>query len=565
VLPALAGRAKKFDRLAWALLAVAMCVSATWLMLAGRGLTISGDEVYYYARFIDDGGAVRPGGGLEYFLAPHNGHLVVLGKLIYRGLFLTVGTDYTVFRALEVAAVLATVLLFFVLVRRRLGPIWALIPSVLLLFLGFAAETLVWPFNLHTVLALAFGLGAVLSLEREDRRGDLLACGLLFLSIACVELGLAFAVGVAVSVIRRPDRARRAWIFAAPIAIYVIWWLWARRFGQTNFELTNVHLIPTTLTDALTAVIGSLLGLNPTGEGVPTYVTTVTGWATAAAVLAAIGLGLRIRRGSVPRWLWVSLGVVLAYWLMIAMSGSPGDSVRYVFVGSVMVLLIAADAVRGMRLTRVTLIVAGCVVALAIPPNVAKLYDALHPRVVDAENTRAEDAMLELARPTVSPRYVPGIDPRVETVGGHVNLPLSAGHYFRASDEFGSLAYSLEELRGKSERVRLIADTALVDALRISTHPTDRPSEPEACATSRDGYPGHSVYFPLPRRGVLLGPHWKFPVNVELSRFGDGDPGVELGQLAPDRWATLRAPSDSAPTRWRVWVDGPVYVCPLAR
>ena len=174
-------------RLTWILLAVAMCVSATWLMIAGQGLTFSGDEIFYYARFVEDHGMVAPGGGLEYFLAPHNGHLVVLGKLIYRGLFLTVGADYTVFRAVEVAGVLTCSGLFFVLARRRVGPWAALIPSVLLLFLGYAGESLLWPFNLHTILALAFGLGALLTLERNDRRGDLATSVLLVLSVATVE------------------------------------------------------------------------------------------------------------------------------------------------------------------------------------------------------------------------------------------------------------------------------------------------------------------------------------------------------------------------------------------
>src|SRR6476660_6201932 len=102
-------------RIAWAALAVAMCVSAVWLLLAARNTTFSGDDIYYYARYIAHGFTVEPGHGIEYFFAPHNGHLQAGGKLIYRLLFETVGANYTVFRAVNVLGILITVGLFYVL------------------------------------------------------------------------------------------------------------------------------------------------------------------------------------------------------------------------------------------------------------------------------------------------------------------------------------------------------------------------------------------------------------------------------------------------------------------
>lgn len=554
-------RSRQRDRLALALLAVAMCISATWLMIAGQGLTFSGDDVFYYARFVNDSGVVAPEGGFEYFLAPHNGHLVLIGKLAYRGLFLTVGTDYAAFRAVEVATVLISAGLFFVLARRRVGAWAALIPSVLLLFLGYAGESLLWPFNLHTVLALAFGLGALLTFERGDRRGDLATCALLVLCVATVELGLAFAAGIALSILRGPDRWRRAWIFVVPLALFAVWWLWAQRFDQATLELANVRLIPIGITDALAAVMGSIFGLNPTGEGVPTNVTTVTPWGVALAALAAIGLCFRIWRGRVPEGLWISLGVILLYWVMIAMAGRPPDSARYIFVGSTMVLLVAAAALHGTRIARPALIVAACVVALAIPPNIAKFYDARRSTVTDAENTRTQYAMLELARDEVDPAYEPASDPRVSALGGAVFVPLSAANYLRAADEFGSLAYSLAEIRDASLGLRRIADATLFGALGLALRPADPPADVDACPTSRDGRPGSSVFFFLQPGGVLLGALGDRQVNVSLGRFATGAAGLRLGQIEPGGWASLRTPADGASDRWWVTVDGPVYVC----
>lgn len=557
-------RIRNFDEraVAWVLLAVAMCISATWLMIAGKDLALSGDDIFYYARLVDHDGVVSRTGGLEYFLAPHNGHLQVLGKLIYRGLFLTVGTDYTVFRVMEVLAVFASVLLFFILARRRVRPLAALIPSVLLLFFGYAEGSFLWPFNVHTIGALAFGLGALLALERNDRRGDLATCALLVLSIATVEVGIAFTVGVAVSVLRREDRWRRAWIFVIPFVLFAIWWLWARKFGQSEVELVNARLIPIDFTNALAAVVGSIFGLNPTGEGVDTNLTTVTPWGAVLGGFAVAGLIFRIRRGRVPVGLWVALAVVLFYWLMITMADRPPDSTRYLFVGAVAIFLIAASALRGTRIGRPALIGAACVVALAIPQNIDKFYDERASSVTDAEHTGTEYAMLELARNHLRSDYLTAADPQIVAVGGTIFIPLSAYTYLEAADEFGSLAFPLERIRGSSLDLRRIADATLVGALGLRLRSAEAPADPTACPSSRDGTPGNSVFFYVGRGGVLLGSLARHPVNVSVGRFGTGGSGVPLGRLAPGSWADLRIPPDSAPDRWWVTVDGPVYVCP---
>jgi hypothetical protein len=559
-------RVRQIDEraLAWILLAIAMCISATWLMIAGKDLTFSGDDIFYYARLVDHDGLVTVTGGIEYFFAPHNGHLQILGKLIYRGLFLTVGTDYTVFRVMEILAVFACVLLAFILMRRRVRPLAALIPCVLLLFFGYCEGAFLWPFNIHTIGALAFGLGALLTLERGDRRGDIATCVLLVLSVATVEVGLTFCVGVAVSVLRRDDRWRRAWIFAIPLALFAIWWLWARKFGQSEVELVNIRLIPIDFTNALAAVIGSIFGLNPTGEGVDPNVTTVTPWGTALAALGVVGLIFRIRQGKVPFGLWVALAVVLAYWFEITMADRPPDSTRYLFVGAVAIFLIAASALRGKRITGPALIGAACIVALAIPPNISKFYDERASSVTDADNTQTEYAMYELARGKVDPEYMAVADPNVGALGGYLFIPLSAGTYFEAADDFGSLAFPLDRIREESLGLRQIADATLSGALKLKLRPAEPPADPAACPSSRDGKPGNSVFFYPGRGGALLGSLAQGPVHVAVGRFGTGGPGVSLGRLEPGEWADLSIPPDAAPERWWITVDGPVSVCPPA-
>lgn len=557
-------RIRKLDErlLAWILLGLAMCVSAVWLMTAGKDLTFSGDDIFYYARLVDFNGAVHQAGGLEYFFAPHNGHLQVLGKLIYRGLFLTVGADYTVFRAMEVLAVFASVLMLFILLRRRVRPFAALIPCVLLLFFGYGEGSFLWPFNIHTIGALAFGLGALLALERGDRKGDVGACVLLVLAVATVEVGLAFTLGVAVSVLRREDRWRRAWIFLVPLVLFGIWWVWARKFGQSEVDLINVHRIPMSFTNALAAVLGSIFGLNPTGEGVDPNVTGITPWSAVLAGFAVLGLAIRIRLGRVPGGLWVALGVVLTYWLMITLANRPPDSTRYLFVGAVAIFLIAGSALRGYRIGSTALILAAIVAALAIPPNLAKFYDERRSSITDAEYTRTEYAMLELARPHVHSDYFPAEDPRVSEAGAAIFVPLSADTYYRAADEFGGIGFSLEQIRHESLERREVADATLAGALELKLRPGAAPADPAACPSSLDGTPRHPVFFYADRGGVLLGSRASRPVHVGVGRFARGGEPVPLGGLAPGKWADLRIPPDSAPDRWWVTVDGPVRVCP---
>ncbi len=550
---------------AWLVLAAAMCVSATWMMLAGNGLNFTNDDLFYYAQYVVYGMSdIQPSdGGVEYFFAPSNGHLQLLGKLFYRGIFETFGANYAIFRAANVAGLMVCVGLFFELARRRVGPWAALVPCLSLLSLGYAWEAFIWAFDLHTTYALALGLGAILTLQREDRRGDIAACVLLTLSIAMIELGLAVAVGIAVSVLLRPDRWRRIWIFLIPIALYGCWWLWAAKFNYTAVELANVRLIPHTVTDALAAITGSVFGLNPTGEGVAEPLTGVTGWGSALAALAAVALVWRISRGAVPRTLWIFLAVVLAYWVLIAIGGRAPDSSRYIFAGTLLVFLVAADALAGARLSTVAVLAALAIVALAIPPNVAKLYDGRGPQLNDATNSRIEYAMVDLVEGPIPPEYAPGKDKRVTDLGGVVFTPIPAGDYLEAAERFGGFGMPLDELRGESQQRREIADASLVGALGLALEPASPPADPAACPSSLEGRPGASVFFLPPRRGILLGSRSERPTKVAVGRFGEGGPGLALGKLGAGEWAELAFPADGAPDRWFVVLDGPAYACPL--
>lgn len=543
---------------AWIALATAMAVSGAVILHTASGQTFDIDEIPYFGRIVDHAGqsVEHRQLSLEYLLAPFHGHLQLISKLTYEAVWALFGTDYTVFVLINVAALWASVGLTFELLRRRIGPLAALAPCVLLLFFGFASEVLLWPFDMVTLVSLAAGLGALLALERDDRRGDLLACGLLLLSIASVELGISFAIGAAVAVLWREDRLRRVWIFLLPIGLYAIWWLWARKFDQSEFEASNVWGLPKALLESAAAVAGALTGMTP--EQASLYITPTSAFGRALAVAAIFAVLLRGFVGRLPRTFWIWVAVLISYWVFMAFAGRAPDGARYMFVGAVGFLLVGAEALAGRMTAFVTATI--CAVALiALPANVAQLVDerdrdSLHS---DTRLSKPEYAMIELARNRVRADYLPAGDPRVAALGGALFSSLPAGTYLRSAARNGSLGFSLSELRRRPEEERLIADATLVGAAGIALRPGVPPRQTANC--------------PGPRRSIELQPGgWLIGTGpdqtaVALRRFADQGEGVALQEIAPRSWAQLQLPADEASEPWRLLASAPVTVCPAQR
>lgn len=566
-LPGMARRA--LDRLheprvAWAVLGLAMLLSAGLILHTAQGQSFAVDEVFYYGRVADYKGELVHYApfSLEYLFAPFNGHLPVGGRFVYEVVFAVFGAQYTVFVLINIASLFACVALTFELARRRVGTIAALAPCIVLLFLGFASEQLLWPLDFNTAASLAAGLGAVLVLQREDRRGDILACLLLTLSIAMIELGLPFALGIAVWLLlqRRKEALRRAWIVLVPLALYAVWWIWARKFDQSETTAGNLHLIPETFMHAAAAVLGSLTGTNPIQAG--SYVTAVTWFGRALAVAVAIALLARLWLNKLPRTIWVWLIVLGSYWLLLALAARPPEAGRYILVGAVLVVLIAVDAVR--RRVPDGVAVALLILALvALPANIAQLTegradDTLHH---DPPVSQTEFAMLELARQHVDPDYVVTSDPRVAEVDGGLFIGIPAGAYLDAADHNGPFSYSLDEVREKDEGLRLIADAALVGALGVTVEPVQPPARGTECRSIAVASGAESATFAVAAGKLLLRPASADPTGLWLARFADSPRSVGIDYLPNGHWSQLNIPADEAPDRWRVTVDQPVTVC----
>ena len=152
---------------------------------------------------------------------------MLTSRLVYKAVLETLGSGYEPFRLLSGGAVLLTGALFFAYASRRVGKLAAFAPTLILLVFGSDPCTCWSATGSRCCWRSRCGLGALLALDRGDRRGDLAACALLCLGVLTYTVALPFVVGAAVVVLLRDDRWRRIWITLAPVALYAIWWLWA--------------------------------------------------------------------------------------------------------------------------------------------------------------------------------------------------------------------------------------------------------------------------------------------------------------------------------------------------
>src|SRR5581483_4049744 len=563
------------------------------LLYWGRGQTLGGDELHYAYRL----SAQSLGHAMLY--PPPDGYLIAAPLAVYKGLFETAGLGaYWVHRLVAVALVLACAVLFWAVARRAVGDLRALAPTVLLLLFGYGSEMVLTAERIPGLMALAAGLGALAALGRRSPRRVAAAALLLALSLASHPIGVAFAAGVAVLVLARPSPARwrAAWIFAAPAALYAAWWLLLRPPGH-NPAQTRLAELASFVGQSWTAATAAISGLAGVLDG-PAYHHAL-GW-LAAALLAALGAaGVVAGRRRLPARFWAAAAALLTLWiatgstrgnaLLIALR--PADLPRYVFPGSVLMLLMLVELAGALRLPSRAWLAATGVLALGLVANVDRLEGSGERGRRLSDYVRAALGATELAAPAVRPGYYP--------LGFFYG---DAGSYLAAVRAFGSMGYSPAELGTRPEATRLAADTTLIAAERLGlkrapshapgrgTAPRlaaafqGRPQTARGCLVLRPGRgsrplpprapaapPGPSAGLPalaeVTARAPGVSVHARRPgrVAIAASRFAD-PPGVPLRMPRSSSSASLAIPADGAAIPWRLTVYSaqPVSLCALA-
>jgi hypothetical protein len=568
--------------MAFAAVGLAMASYALVVGLEGTGQTLKADEWGYVIR-----GSNPLGEAL--FEPPGAKYLLAVPMLFYKGLFETVGIDtYLPYRVLGIVLVVVCAGLFFALARRRVGDLAAVPPTALLLFFGSAWDVVVTPLRVPALMSIAAGLGMLLSLERQDLRGDLAAAALLAISLASHPTSFAFVAAAVVIVLLRPspERWQRSWVVLGPVVLYAGWWLWVRDPGlAASPEPGNVADIPVFVAESLVAVTAAITGLagvflEPGIMGLQAAVDSVLGWVAALVLVAAIGLALTRRSRPLPPTFWAILAALFTLWVATAVAHRdvemrPAVSPRYLYPGGLLLLLLLAELSHGVRLPRAVPWIAGGILAIGLAYNVEQLHRSANGMRARSDEVKAYVGALELARGHVRPEFV----------AASRSIPsgqLTAGAYFEVADEFGSPAHSPADLARRPEPIRREADVVLAQALRLRAHPfssgrprdgppprVERVTQGESqadsgCARLRPSGGSVEAELALPPGGAWLRSKRIEDIALRVGRFAN-PPGYALTPSPGGSSAVIRIPRDGSPIPWRMLVSAPqaVTVCGL--
>ena len=564
------------DRVAYAVLALAYVIAAVLILVWGRGQTFVNDEWNYLV-------SVR-GFSPETLLHPQNGHLILVPLLLYKALFATVGAEsHLPYQVTTVVLHLMVATLFFALVRTRLPLATAVALTVLVAFFGAGWDTVMGAYEIPNLTGMAAGLGMLLALERRTPAGNLAACLLLGLSLASFSVGIAFALG-ALFAIWLGGRAewRRAWVVLLPGALYLAWFLWARRFGQSEVTAEAVSSLFSGMADQLAALCAAITGLfrAPGSAELTELIEIRPAWGYPLAIVLAGLLALHVRRAPRSIRFWTIAGTLVVYLALVATGLSPArapNASRYVYMGGVLALLLVAELGRDVRWSTVVGLVAAVLFGLSLTANVAELRAGGHLFAAEGETNRATLAALELARDRVDP------DLAVEdssTSHSHPDMLFPASAYFDAVAEFGSPAFDESELAAAGEQAREAADQELARALgieadQVASPRVDRAGEAPAVSGEAGGRaltrgpcvallpePGRSATFTLelPPGGLSYRTAPGDAVEVRLGRFADV-PAVELVAVAGSAELAIPADRSTAPWTAALTSNGRVLAC----
>lgn len=507
---------------------------------------------------------LRPGFNAHVLLDPHARHLTLGPVLEYKAIQETFGMDSNLpYGAAATVSFLASVALLYVYVRRRVGD-WVALAAVLpILVMGSAYEDLLSAFQIGYFGSMAFGIGALLVIERADGRGDAFACVLLVLSLAFAEIALAFAAGIAVAIALQRGPLRRAWVVAVPILLYAAWYAAfgqsGAHLGPSGFSLHNVANTPAYVLDGFASSAGSLLGF-----GTPLLFGGTGGLEWGRPILLALGvisIAWLVRARPANRW-WVlvPLAIGVSFWFLTGANyafGRTPNASRYQYVGAVFLVMISAQLAAGWRPGGRGVIAVLGVSLVAAAGNFGTLRDSYHSLSGLSVVVRGGLAGLDISADRARPDLV--LTP--ENSDFNYFTFLEAGPYLSAAEKFGSPAYSQEELAGAPEEARVAADKVMAAALPIALRAGPPPSARGCVEVGGAG--SQTPIVSLPQGGADLSAPDGRRASLALRRYAGNSfpvsPGVLRGQ------ERLIIPTDRSSRPWQLQVNapGPIRVCPL--
>jgi len=533
-----------------------MLVEAIVLLYMGRGLTFYFDEWDFVQNDY--------GGGLHSLLVAHVGNISVLPAAVYKVLYHLAGLNhYAIYRLAVIVLHLLAAGLVFVPAARRIPRFPALLACALVLFLGAAWEDLLWPFQIGYMLSIVGGLGAWVALDGDGHGADVLAMLCVVLATGSSSLGLAVIVGVAVELAWQ-RQWRRGWIVLVPAAIYLLWYL---GYGESQVTRNALINAPGFAADLAAAAFGGLFG-----RGLD--------WGRPLAVVgvALLALELSQRRYVSPRLAGL-LASAVALWTITAAARSTisaPETSRYVYMGAVLIVLVAVELIRTVAIPARASLMASAVVAVAAVTGLTVLHAGSGGLRATSQVLKAELAALEVAGRYTPPTYRP--DPQ--------RAPqIVAASYLHSVRSIGSSpAESRDGLSAAEPAARAAADQVLLALEPPRLAPAAQSASAAlAPAPELEGLLGGvaaqqaqcisfqpaaartlTAQLTPPAGGAVVTDRGGGPVALGLKRYGDGYVPVAAA-VAPRTAESVRLPADGAGVPWRMQMSSssPFVVCGL--
>lgn len=544
---------------------VAICgASALLLVVLGTRLSFFSDDWYFLLQ--------RPGlsshGGIDVLLAPHNGNLVAVDVIIYKGLVGAFGLRSQLpFRLVLASLVVSVGVLVYLLVSERLGRMPGVIAATVVLFLGPAWEDLLFIASIDLIGSLATGLAALLLLEKDTGRRNPAACGLLVCSVLMSNLGLAFVVAAAVAVALR-RRPAQLCIPLAPMALFGVWWIVYGSDASSSVSVANLVNLPRFILESIASGLASLTGLNR-GSGTSPYVL-----GGIVLVLVSVVVGVRWRRGArVSPWILVFVAAAFTFWTLTGLSydrfleRTPSAS-RYQLIDASLLLVILAELFRSMRLGAARLAVMLVIAVLVLVSNGDVLGSGYRFMHAQSRYVMADLGALNIVRAN-APSSQRLVGPDLFLSG------ITAGRYFSEAGAHGSPPfYSPVELAAAPGLQRQEADNVLI-ASDVITTSSDRRRSAGRCQTVQAGSVGDAPEVTLRSGGLLVSnlarrhgepparvPPQSPPVtlqrlakqlpSVRMRRFGPIGASPPLAFVLPGKQVRIAVKRDSLNLPWHV-------------
>ena len=213
--------------------------------------------------------------------------------------------------------------------------------------------------------------------------------------------------------------------------------------------------------------------------------------------------------------------------------------------------MIAAELLRGVRITPAAVGIGAAVIAFAVLSNLSFLDQSAKSYEATSDLISADLGAIEIARDTVDPGFV-----LIGRARGHrLRRTCPAGSFFAAADQFGSPADTPRRDRAAPEPAREAADRVLAGALGVAVVPAEKPAGIADCATI-EARPDKPAVVNLPPGGaVISGEGAATNVDLRLRRFAAAFP-IGAGSLAGEQSVSIPIMPDRTDRAWQLQASG---------